>query len=217
MWGGGILDWNKYNPLRIGEEVVETTKLISVEPKMARNGQELIVTNVEKTFENTGGLALMERRDWIFKPEIEKFGRPPLWTPAIDSLGSDRLVQPTDASIQTLDFIQSPHSLFRFSALTFNSHKIHYSKQWCGEMEGYRDIVVHDPLNLINMLDFWRDNQEDDYSMPRSIRYRATAPFYVDEPYRALLEKNRERTSIRLHGFDGRGEVQVDMMGDVLD
>src|SRR5271168_4480777 len=57
----------------------------------------------------------------------------------------------------TRDFTQTPVSLFRFSALTFNGHKIHYSKEWCQQVEGHRDIVVHGPLNLINMLDFWRD------------------------------------------------------------
>ena len=50
---------------------------------------------------------------------------------------------------------------------------IHYSGPWCREVECHREIVVHGPLNLINMLDFWREEQPDDYMIPISIWYRA--------------------------------------------
>ena len=89
------------------------------------------------------------------------------------------------------DFCQTRTSLFRFSALTFNGHKIHYLPEWCREVEGHRDAVVHGPLNLINMLDFWRDTSKsgDMEAAPASIAYRAMSPLYVEEPYRILLKK----------------------------
>jgi hydroxyacyl-ACP dehydratase HTD2-like protein with hotdog domain len=69
--------------------------------------------------------------------------------------------------------------------LTFNGHKIHYNKEWCQQVEGHRNCVVHGPLNLINMLDFWRDVHK---TAPRRIKYRATNPLYVDEPYRMVMD-----------------------------
>ena len=76
---------------------------------------------------------------------------------------------------------------------------------------------MHGPLNLINMLDFWRDEQPDVYMIPRSIRYGAIAPFNAEESYRALLQREADTKSIRLWGHDGKGDVIVGMLGDVAD
>lgn len=215
MWAGGQLYWEKENPLRVGDEAIETTKLVSAEPKTTRAGEEMIVVGVEKTFENVKGLALVDRRDWVFRPQLS--GSPPSQGYS-EAIGDDDTLLPLpDTSQKSRDFLQTAVSLFRFSALTFNAHMIHYSRHWCREVEGHREIVVHGPLNLINMLDFWRDEQPNDYMIPRSIRYRAIAPFYAGESYRALLGRADDTTSIKLWGHDGKGDVRVGMLGDVLD
>ena len=214
MWAGGKITWEKGNPLCIGDEALETTKLVSAEPKVTRAGEEMIVIGVEKTFENAKGLALVDKRDWVFRTYLQT----PAWaqdSPVSDGQ-EDHLPRPESSQISR-DFLQTAVSLFRFSALTFNAHKIHYSQPWCRNVEGHRDIVVHGPLNLINMLDFWRDVQEDDHKIPQSVQYRATAPFYAGEKYRALLERGAGATSIRLWGNDGKGGVKMGMLGDVRD
>jgi hydroxyacyl-ACP dehydratase HTD2-like protein with hotdog domain len=186
MWAGGELRWAKDRNalLRVGQEVQETTKLLSAEPKKLKNGGEMLVVGVEKTFSNNHGIALTDRRNWVFQhqltPENPKTAPP----------------KPEEVPLPTgqyqRDFCQTRTSLFRFSALTFNGHKIHYLPEWCREVEGHRDSVVHGPLNLINMLDFWRDTSKngDDQAVPTSIAYRAMSPLYVEEPYRILLKKN---------------------------
>lgn len=210
MWAGGEMKWVKGNPLRIGEEAVETTRLVSAVPKTGRTGEDMIIVRVEKSFENAKGPALVDKRDWMFRTKL------PGPAPLPDASESDgQLPSPQDASQKSRDFLQTAVSLFRFSALTFNGHKIHYSRPWCREFEGHREVVVHGPLNLINMLDFWRDMQENDYTMPQSIHYRATAPFYAGEVYRALLEKGAETTSIKLWGRSSSGDFEVGMLGDV--
>lgn len=216
MWAGGELRWNRDNLLRVGDVATETTNLISAEPKMTRAGEEMIVVGVEKTFENTSGLALVDRRDWVFRPELT--------TPSpVTDHGSEEAdfhlpEAKGDDRVKARDLCQSAVDLFRFSALTFNAHKIHYSRPWCREVEGHREIVVHGPLNLINMLDFWRDTRgQGDGEVPKSIRYRATAPFYAGEKYRAILEEGEgDATHVRLWGHDGKGEVRVGMMGDII-
>lgn len=85
--------------------------------------------------------------------------------------------------------------MFRFSALTFNGHKIHYSRDWCRSIEGHRDCVVHGPLNLINMLDLWRDTAKEgiEGALPRSVKYRAMSPLYVGERYRILMSDAKDK------------------------
>lgn len=109
-------------------------------------------------------------------------------------------------------------TLFRFSALTFNAHKIHYLPEWCREVEGHRTSVVHGPLNLINILDFWRDTARngDEEAVPRSIEYRAMSPIYVGEPYRLLLEKReREGREWKAEIWDSYGKLG--MKGNIVE
>lgn len=104
-------------------------------------------------------------------------------------------------------------TLFRFSALTFNPHKIHYSLPWAREVEGHRDIVVHGPLNLISILDLWRDTKRGDidYGLyPERISYRATSPLYAGDEYRIVLEEGQE-TKVQILGPGGiamKAEIQ---------
>jgi hydroxyacyl-ACP dehydratase HTD2-like protein with hotdog domain len=110
----------------------------------------------------------------------------------------------------------SPVALFGFSALTFNAHKIHYSESWTREVEGHPGLVVHGPMNLINMLDYWRDvhGAGDSKLRLRAIDYRATAPIYAGEEYRIVtsaVEEGREpKYSVRVM----KGEV-VCMRGNI--
>lgn len=186
MWAGGELQWTKDRNtlLRVGQEVRETTKLLSAEPKKLRNGGEMLVVGVEKTFSNDHGIALSDRRNWVFQREL---------TPENPTKAPPKPEEkPLPTGDYQRDFCQTQTSLFRFSALTFNGHKIHYLPEWCREVEGHRDAVVHGPLNLINMLDFWRDTRRsgDMEAVPKSIAYRAMSPLYVGEPYRILLDKS---------------------------
>lgn len=87
-------------------------------------------------------------RNWLFRQAIDLNNPPPL--PPLPSFASAPSAQYEHAITHT------PVSLFRFSALTFNAHKIHYDRDWCRKVEGHRDCVVHGPLNLIHMVDFWR-------------------------------------------------------------
>lgn len=76
----------------------------------------------------------------------------------------------------------SPVGLFRFSALTFNAHMIHYNEYWTNQVEGHPGEVVHGPLNLINILNYWGDVHGKG-DTPREITYRALSPIYAGEVY----------------------------------
>ncbi|PBP23284.1 hypothetical protein BUE80_DR006079 [Diplocarpon rosae] len=198
MWAGGELEWvGGGNQLRVGQEATEITRLVSAVGKKDRAGGEMVIVGVEKILQNEHGVALVDKRNWIFRPEIE-LPVPPASKPA---------PVPFPEGKHTRDFNQTPVTLFRFSALTFNAHKIHYSREWCEQVEGHRNLVVHGPLNLINILNFWRDVQEGD-SPPKKITYRATSPLYVSEDYRIILQDEvNQVTEVKV--VDSYGQVSM--------
>jgi hypothetical protein len=102
--------------------------------------------------------------------------------------------------------------LFRFSALTFNSHRIHYDRRWAMEVEGYPDLVVHGPLTSTLLLDFARDSNPG-----RDVRAYATqarAPLFADAPFELRPTRagrpRRELWAVTpRYGGDTRGPSRV--------
>lgn len=95
------------------------------------------------------------KRNWMFRHTLS----PTTSThyPSIPQIPPPPLKVPFPTAPYTRDITHTPASLFRFSALTFNAHRIHYDPDWCRTVEGHRDCVVHGPLNLIPVVDLWRD------------------------------------------------------------
>ena len=86
-------------------------------------------------------------------------------------------------------------------------------------MEGHRGVVVHGPLNLICMLDLWRDvhgskgNGKPELVMPESISYRATSPLYADEKYQVILEEGGDADKVNIYSFDGTQAMKAEIHG----
>ena len=89
-------------------------------------------------------------------------------------------------------------TLFRFSALTFNAHRIHLDMQWARMVERHPAPIVHGPLNVIIMLNLWRFWKYKDYDfgdesdprLPEKIAYRNKMALYQDENYACGLYQN---------------------------
>ena len=204
----------------MGEVVTETTKVLSCDPKVIqKTGHTMLVVGVEKQFHNSkGDLAVVDRRNWVFREALD-LNNPPV--PIERKAALPPVELPDRDNVRR--FNQSVVTLFRFSALTFNGHRIHYDKPWCQNVEGHRDCVVHGPLNLVNMLDFWRDrevekNRELDLEaqFPEEITYRATSPLYAGEPYSVILDAddgNKGKTDVKVVSDDGtvcmKGSIQA--------
>ncbi|KAJ5112818.1 hypothetical protein N7532_000863 [Penicillium argentinense] len=210
MWAGGEVLWprgpdGKPNPLRVGQQVSETTRVLSAEPKVVKKtGEDMIVVAVEKAFANEQGVSIVDRRNWVFRkalPTPSAASAPPSSVPLSNA---SHLATPhpaastivTEGKTHARTLVQTPVTLFRFSALTFNPHKIHYSLPWARDVEGHKDIVVHGPLNLITILDLWRDIHSQAQPVgarpllaPQRILYRATSPLYAGDEYRVVLEE----------------------------
>lgn len=130
MWAGGQLEF--FNPLRIGDEVRRTSTIDDVKVKAGRTGQ-LCFVRVRHEIGNSHGLALREFHDIVYRCEPEADAPEPAYEAAPASLLARRVV-PDDVL------------LFRYSALTFNGHRIHYDRRYVTQVEGYPGLVVHGPL-----------------------------------------------------------------------
>ncbi|RJE21799.1 hypothetical protein PHISCL_05855 [Aspergillus sclerotialis] len=226
MWAGGEVHWprgknGKPNPLRVGQEVTETTRVLSAEPKVVKKtGEDMIVVGVEKEFANAEGVAVVDRRNWVFRKALTE--------PVVSAIAQEqsKSISPAPASsstestgsthIRTLR--QTAVTLFRFSALTFNPHKIHYSLPWAREVEGHRDLVVHGPLNLISILDLWRDTRaktsgDPALLLPESISYRATSPLYAEDEYRVVLEEEGDGAKAQIFNPEGVVAMKAEIKG----
>ena len=197
MWAGGGIEWPSSSSksgsthfLRIGDVVSETTKVLSCEPKtIKKTGESMLVVGVLKEFRDSkGNLCVVDRRNWVFRGALDPANPAPV--PQKPALLSKSEMAALEKEKAVRFFNQDVATLFRFSALTFNAHRIHYDKPWATNVEGHRNVVVHGPMNLIAMLDMWRDEQDsgDEGLYPSSIEYRATSPVYAGEGYRIMMD-----------------------------
>lgn len=127
MWAGGRLIFRK--PLKLGEDVRRVSTIRAVERKEGRSGELFFVTLVHE-FHGAEGLAVEEEQDLVYRAE----GGPAM-TPEAQDLGG---------AVESVD--PDPVLLFRYSALTMNSHRIHYDQPYAMEVERYPALVVQGPL-----------------------------------------------------------------------
>ena len=225
MWAGGSVSWPgapKEHYLRIGDTVTETTRVLSCEPKIIKStGQSMLVVSVLKEFRDSkDNLCVADQRNWVFREALDP-SRPAATPPKPPLLAETELKDLGDQK-HVRTFCRDEVTLFRVSALTFNGHRIHYDKPWAVGVEGHRNVVVHGPLNLISILDLWRDKAAESGTgttntgvvMPAGIDYRATSPVYAGEGYRIILDKEATtdgRIPVKVMSDDGT----VCMKGDI--
>ena len=156
MWAGGRVEF--IEPLRVGGEAQCTSTIINVEEKHGRTGSLLFVTLRHDYIQN-GRLCVREEQDIVYRE------------PSPPRLASDPLPQAGQWS-ETVD--PTPTLLFRYSAVTFNGHRIHYDFPYATAVEGYPDLVVHGPLiATLSLRAFIRANPD---KQVRRFAYRGVRP-----------------------------------------
>lgn len=132
MWAGGRLEF--LAPLPLGASVEKRSRIVSVEHKQGRSG-ELVFVTVRHDLLHGGRTAISEHHDIVYKETAPPGPRPPSAATAMPAAQHSRRFEPTSTT------------LFRYSALTFNGHRIHYDVDYCREVEGYSNLVIHGPLH----------------------------------------------------------------------
>ena len=123
MWAGGRLRF--HHDLQVGDELVRTSTIQSVDAKDGRTGALVFVT-VRHEVSNAAGIALVEEHDIVYRGHP-----PPGAVPAVPAMA------PIDEGFSRC-VVPDPVLLFRYSALTFNGHRIHYDRPYATEVEGSR-------------------------------------------------------------------------------
>jgi 3-methylfumaryl-CoA hydratase len=157
-------------PLRIGDAVRREMELADISVKSGGTGTLVFATVVSRVF-GPDGLAVEEERRTVFREEV-KAGQ--------GNQAPRRELAPADVPWRRT-VTADPVLLFRFSALTFNSHRIHYDRAWAMETEGYPGLVVHGPLTTTLLIDFARDCNPG--RTVRSYTTQARAPLFDTAPF----------------------------------
>lgn len=132
--------------------------------------------------------------------------------PIVSNLATAASYGTTNNPDPARNFRWSPVGLFRFSALTFNGHKIHYNEGWTTAVEGHPGVVVHGPLNLINILDYYRDVHGAD---PKEVVYRAMSPLYAGDKYQ-IHTAGVEETDAKKYQILAERDGTICMKAEVL-
>ncbi|WP_372825549.1 MaoC family dehydratase N-terminal domain-containing protein [Polaromonas sp.] len=190
MWAGGRLQWLQDNPLVLGDTIKRVSRIESVTHKSGRSG-DLVFVLVKHEISNARGLALTEEHDIVYRanPRAED-PVPPPQRAAKDAAWTETVL-PDDVL------------LFRYSALTFNGHRIHYDRKYVTEVEGYPGLIVHGPLIATLLADLLRRNLPG----ARLLRFefRAVRPVFDISPFKLHGKPSPDGKSVQLWTEDHEG------------
>jgi 3-methylfumaryl-CoA hydratase len=184
MWAGSRIEFHE--PIPIGSDAVKTSTIDDVVIKEGKSGTLCFVTVSHRT-EVDGTLCIAEHQDLVYRDDPDPGAPRPTPKPA-----------PTDAEVsETVE--PSEVLLFRYSALTFNGHRIHYDRPYACEVEGYDGLVVHGPLTATLLADL----AERTAGPLRTFSFRGTSPLLDTAPFTIHGRRGDEGMVLWATGPDG--------------
>ncbi|KAJ2603063.1 hypothetical protein GGF40_000057 [Coemansia sp. RSA 1286] len=165
VWAGGVIEFNTANPLRVGDVASQTKRIQDVSIKEKPGTDPLVFVNLSFQTNNNRGLCVTELRDLAYMKPVD-LGR--------------RIVKHN----RQPDFVHrlkpSEILLFRYSALQWNSHRIHYDSDYARDVERHPGLLVHGPLTCTLLLQLMQANMPEGMAL-RSFNYRAISPMYCQQ------------------------------------
>jgi 3-methylfumaryl-CoA hydratase len=192
MWASSKVEF--LMPLRIGETVTRKSRVLSITEKSGGSGQ-LVFVDVVHDVSGEGGVAIREVQSIVYREAAAPDA--PLSPPA-----------PGDGDFDATDWsnhrvlVPSEPLLFRFSALTFNSHRIHYDLPYAQGEERYRGLVVHGPLTATLLLDVARCELGD--NALAKFAYRGLSPAICGEELHLVMRGSGKEIELAAFAADGR-------------
>lgn len=172
MWAGGRFWFD--GDLRIGDAVERRSTILKVAPKEGRSGKLCFVT-VGHEYLREGEAVWREEHDIVYREDPEPGAPKPTPQAAPEGFAAREVVTPSIVM------------LFRYSALTFNGHRIHYDREYARQVEGYPDLVFHGPLTATFLADFAR--REAQGKRLTQFSYRALSPLFDTAPFEMRLSR----------------------------
>lgn len=195
MWAGTRFEFHR--PLRIGETVTRTSRIMEVKRKEGRTGPLVFVVVRHEI-----GDALSEEHDIVYRDHPKPGDAAPTPPPAPEPAEWERAVHPDDVL------------LFRYSALTFNGHRIHYDRRYATEVEGYPGLVVHGPLIATLLTDLLRRHRPD--ARVARFAFRAVSPLFDTAPFAVCGRPDESANTIRLWARTATGGLAMEATATLL-
>jgi len=199
MWAASQLEFKR--PLRLGDAIRRVSTITDVSEKSGRTGALVFVkVRHEIRANDEASPAIVEFHDIVFREAPKDVDvSPPRVAPA-QSRWQRRVVP--DAVL-----------LFRYSALTFNAHRIHYDRKYVTGVEGYPGLVVHGPLIATLLLDLLREKLPD--ATVRRYEFRAVRPLFDTNAFDVCGEPAPDGKSVRLWAKDHEGALAMDATAEI--
>jgi len=191
MWAGGRIQF--VTPLHIGDEITRQSEIMDVAPKEGKNGP-LVFVLVRHRITGPDGLAIEEEHDIVYRGDVPASEAPP--PPEKPAAAPwQRVIEPDIAM------------LFRYSALIFNAHRIHYDRDYVTKEEGYPGLIVHGPLIATLLMDLCRrENPKVDLTR---FDYRARGPIFDAGPFTVAGTPADDARAASLEARDHEGRVAM--------
>lgn len=185
MWAGGRFEFSR--DLTIGAQVERLSTITNVALKSGRSGKLCFVT-VRHDYSSNGHHCLSEEHDIVYRDN-----------PGPSAAKAEPQRAPEGADF-TKTIYPSPVMLFRYSALTFNSHRIHYDIDYCRDVEGYPGLVFHGPLTAALLANF----AEQHWSKRlQTFEFRAVSPLFDIAPFDICAKSDGEGAKLWAETPDG--------------
>ena len=195
MWAGSQLRFER--ALCIGDALTRTSTIEDVTEKSGRTGPLVFVRVRHEIRRNAEpDAALVEHHDIVYREAPKAGDVAPAPKAAPSGSAWERRWVPDDVL------------LFRYSALTFNGHRIHYDRRYVTEVEGYPGLIVHGPLIATLLLDLLRHQLPD--AIVARYEFRAIRPLFDLHPFFVCGEPQPDGKSFRLWARDHEGFLTMD-------
>jgi 3-methylfumaryl-CoA hydratase len=192
MWAGSRLTFER--PLRVGEAIQRHSRIADVNVKEGRSGT-LVFVRVHHEVRDAQGLLLAEDQDIVYR-DMPKPGDPaPAPTAARSDEQFSRRITP------------DPVQLFRYSALTFNGHRIHYDRPYAQQVESYPGLVVHGPLIATLLIEQLRRERAD--LRVTQFEFKGVSPLLDTAPFEVCGRIDGDVATLWARGADGRLAMQA--------
>jgi 3-methylfumaryl-CoA hydratase len=191
MWAGSRLAFLR--PITIGETIRCTRSIAAVAVKEGRSGPLVFVT-VRHEIGTAQGLAVTDEHDIVYRSAAGPAVAPPVPAPVDEAWW--REIRP------------DPVLLFRYSAVTFNGHRIHYDQPYATRVEGYPGLVVHGPLIATLLVDLLRRNRPD--ADLETFSFRAMRPLFDTAPFEVCGLPDNASGSAKLWTRDAEGALTME-------
>ncbi|AJZ57049.1 hypothetical protein OI25_7419 [Paraburkholderia fungorum] len=199
MWAGGRLQF--HGPVNVGSRAIRRSVIQAIRNKSGRSGQLVFVTVQHQIFSD-GQLAISEEQDIVYRGAA-----------ADGAQGATPVKAPIGAAWQRV-ITPDPVQLFRYSALTFNGHRIHYDEAYAKQAEGYPALVVQGPLIATLLLDLVQRHQPA--TRIRSFSFKALHPTFLHAPFTVCGEPAGDGRTIDLWAQDCHGNLTMQASATTL-